>query len=256
MVVSDRKRMKKLFFVLFVFAAMIISCTHSAREPAAIKARVLYIGDSLSMTRLGTYTDQAIRNAGYGLSTYVSCGSKPSSWTTKPYTSRCGYWVHTSARNEFKEWSKDFPPIFATPHITDLLNESLPEVVIFQLGNNLLEGYQELGPADVKNYVSDQVAGLLKLTMNPASGARAQKCIWVSPPDTIKYPENHENSLDDTLKSVISSYGCSFVRGKEFTKYVQDYKGEDGEHYYGKNKSAQMEGLGKKIVEALKKTGY
>lgn len=172
-------------------------------------ATVLFIGDSHSVGPFGWKMDENLRSAGNTVATYASCGSIPRWWSSGQKTT-CGYFSRDI------KGKKTEATIYQTPLITDLLNETRPDVVIMEFGGNYANT-----PSDA--FVINDIKNIVKIIKD--SGAA---CFWITNPDTRKN-RGHIPRILKLIKEGVED-NCPIFDSSKVTRYPET--GGDGVHYW------------------------
>ncbi len=190
---------------------------------------ILYIGDSLSVGGFGEVM-QATFLKGVGpqaFAMYASGGSSVQSWMAShaTYTTRCGYRETRPGKVFLDEKSG---PAYATPKIEQLLPAFRPEILIIQLGTNhfdtVLEGGKNCIPAQQR--LLEAFANSIK-----EHGPTVKLVIWITPPDSTKYPPQVENIVTQLIIELCARHGFHWVESRRFTRYELGKSGSDGVHF-------------------------
>lgn len=169
---------------------------------------VLFIGDSHSVGPFGKKLDSLLRENGFNVETYASCGSIAQWWVSgKPTT--CGYFFKNF------EGKTSFGLKADTPILTKLLEKNRPAFVIVELG------------ANYSSILSDEMAIEDMADMAMSIKNAGAKCFWVTKPDSRKNSFDIPRILSLTQKAV-SPY-CDIFDSTKVTKYPK--QGGDGIHY-------------------------
>jgi len=182
----------------------------SAEETSA--RPVLFIGDSHSTGSFGKKMDELLRTLPRArVSTFASCGSSPSWWFSGRATT-CGYYEHLATGESRSLYPSNEP----TPVLTTLLQELNPELVIVELGANLMGASLDHAETTTRQMVD-------------AIQAAGSRCIWVGPPHGRGRPEPQFSNLYDRLRTTVSPYCESFIDSRPMAHYPA--VGGDGIHY-------------------------
>ncbi|GAB4029361.1 MAG: hypothetical protein Fur0012_03590 [Elusimicrobiota bacterium] len=169
---------------------------------------VLFVGDSHSVGPFGKKLDSLLREKGFNVETYASCGSIAQWWVnSKPTT--CGYFFRNF------EGKTSFGLKADTPVFAELLEKDRPAFVIVELG------------ANYANVLSDEFAIEDMSAMAASIKESGATCFWVTKPDSRKNAFDIPRILSLTEKAV-SPY-CKIFDSTKVTRYPQE--GGDGVHY-------------------------
>ena len=191
-------------------------------------ATVLFIGDSQSVGPFGWAMDQNLRDGGFQVASFASCGSIPAWWTSGKKTP-CGYFEKNLNGEKILLKEK------ATPLISELLADLRPDFVIMEFGGN----YANI-PSD--QFVIKDIKALVAKVK--ASGA---SCFWITNPDTRKNREFIPRILRLTKEAVGND--CPIFESYKVTKYPET--GGDGVHYWNKLGAPIAKAWAKKAFEAF-----
>ncbi len=169
---------------------------------------VLFIGDSHSVGPFGKKLDFLLRENGFAVETYASCGSIAQWWVTGKPTN-CGYFFKNF------EGKTSFGLKADTPILAKLLEKNKPAFVIVELG------------ANYASVLSDDMAIEDMSAMAKSIKATGAKCFWLTKPDSRKNSFDIPRVLALTQKAV-SPY-CDIFDSTKVTEYPE--KGGDGIHY-------------------------
>lgn len=190
---------------------------------------ILYIGDSLSVGGFGEVM-QATLMKGVGtkaFAMYASGGSSVQSWMDAhpTYTTSCGYRETRPGKAFLDEKSG---PKYDTPKIEHLLPAFRPEILIIQLGTNHFDTVLEGG----KNCIPAQQRLLESFaTSIREHGESVKLVIWITPPDSTKYPPQVKNIVTQLILELCTRHGFHSVESRKFTHYVPGKSGSDGVHF-------------------------
>ena len=178
-----------------------------------VNAKTLIITDSHGEGTFGTELVRLLESKKINVSAYAVGGSTAADWD-RGLNQVWGYWEHHTGYPEIR---KTRPK---TPKFSDLVNKIAPDVVIIELGTNLI--WRDLTSQDTVD-----IQNLLTAVKN--SGA---KCVWVGPPHLRLKDENQINrvfEIQHLLESIIPLGDCELIASWNFTKYPMT--GGDGIHY-------------------------
>lgn len=201
---------------------------------------VMIIGDSMSLCGFGKTLDSRLRSSGCTVFTYMACGTNPLSWMSlHPYTkirTPCGFWVIESDDdgqvNEMQDTygmtSGHKPAPHPVPKIEDLLSKHHPELLIVQLGNNLLDL-----PVSKKDPPGSQYDSFLFPFLNYVT-SRVKKVVWVAPPVSGRIPKEKQDQLVSRLKAY-SAKNLIVIDSRDLLTYPYSHLEADKQHFIGKD---------------------
>lgn len=210
---SHRAFLRLAFLLCFAFAA------------TAQGARVLFLGDSMSMGSFGTTLDQRLRDAGHEVHTYATGGATPYYWLKEfdTISSDIGHWVKTP------DSEKRVRVVKAVPKVEDLMKKINPDVVVIQTGTNLYASLRSKRqtPAERVQTVEYMVDRMCR-----AVTATGRKVYWITPPDAHekKFSRELQTQMRELMKRVAGKHGRVFDSWS-VTKFTEPYPAEDGIHY-------------------------
>jgi hypothetical protein len=174
--------------------------------------RILMITDSHGEGTFGKETTRIIEEAGGKLSVYAVGGSAPVDWL-KGLQGKWGYWEHHTRGKDFRS-SK---PI--TPKLEDLIRSVNPDVVVIELGTNLIWN----------KFTHNEKSDIWKLMEKVTSAGK--KCIWIGPPGlrVDKVYTARINEVYKFLTQEVEKSGCELHPSWETVTYPAS--GGDGIHY-------------------------
>lgn len=215
-------------------AAGRVSSTYytSAVSPLNRSSKVLLIGDSLTV---GPFGDQVeawlLQNLGPSrVAVYGSCGSSPESWLAshKNFVTPCGFRETTSQGHILQEYQHNHRPgPVSTPKIETLMAKYRPQIVIIQLGTNHFDTLQREGKHSVTQ-LEDIYEAFANAVYGPGSSARM--VIWITPPDSSKFPKWVQDEVEHLISSTNQRHGFYTFQSRHFTHYTPA-SGSDGVHY-------------------------
>ena len=191
------------------------------------------IGDSLTV---GPFGDQIeawlLQNLGPNrVAIYGACGSSPEHWLAaqKIFISPCGYRETTSQRHILEEYEHGHRPHpVTTPKIETLLDKYRPQIVIIQLGTNHYDSLLKDGRNSLPQLATfyDSFANAIH---HP--GGSVRMVIWISPPDSSKFPTWVKDEVDHLIVNTNQHYGFYTFQSRRYTHYTVGKTGSDGVHY-------------------------
>src|SRR5690606_35289598 len=115
--------------LLFATLCFLVSDSCGLAGP---KAKILYLGDSLSIGAFGQTFDAALRSTGFQVHTVVAGGASPYYWLKRyqPLPCTIGFWEKSGASERRVGYVR------AVPKLEDLMSEAKPSVVVVQTGIN------------------------------------------------------------------------------------------------------------------------
>lgn len=226
-------KVRRFHLLLTALIAFICGgCASASRPGAAVplgrNSKVLMVGDSLTVGPFGSRVEAwLLQNLGPNrVAVYASCGSSPESWLAahKNFVSPCGYRETTIHRHLLKEGRSSV----STPKIETLLAAQRPEIVIVQLGTNHYDSLLRDGKSSLP-----QLAAIYEdfaTTLRPPGGS-VRMVIWITPPDSSKFPQWVEDEMDHLISATNQRHGYYTFQSRRFTRYVPGKTGSDGVHY-------------------------
>ena len=206
-------------FILLAIALILwflfdVSCSPLVRrETVALHPvkKVLMVGDSLTCGPFGDVMELYLDKT-YGkdnVHVFGSCGSSPEAWMEghRPYRSLCG--------------TRGFKGV--TPKIGALLSKYDPDLVIIQQGTNHLDLLASGGKGEIPH--------ITRIYAEFATKLPGRKVIWVTPPDSSKFPVWVKRAVDTAILDTCAKYKLGAIQSSRFTRYVQGKTGPDGVHY-------------------------
>ncbi|UXR63208.1 SGNH/GDSL hydrolase family protein [Bdellovibrio bacteriovorus] len=195
--------------------------------------RVLLLGDSHAYGKYGEVLDSHFRATAKQVTSFSSCGSSPSTWTTTSAnfkSTNCGFWKKNAADRETRVKSHKLPSFNAE------LKSLRPQLTVITLGTNIL------GSTGNINSEKKHIESMMK-----AIRAQGSECVWVGPPDLAKTPfsKNLQSGVA-TIKALADKNQCHFIDSTKLTQYPSGKS--DGIHY-GPGDSANW---GKAVIEKIK----
>ncbi len=202
---------------------------------------VLIIGDSMALCGFGKRLDGKFRKSSHPkVFTFMACGTNPMSWLKiHPYTNvrtPCGLWTIESREDgSVKEFQDTYgtsrghkPAPYPVPKLEDLLEAIHPDLLIVQLGNNLLD--LPMGnKGNPGNVFDPYIRPFLDIAI-PKVG----RVVWVTPPVSGRIPKEKQ----DQLVSHIQSYpakNLSVIDSRNLLTYPYTHLQSDKQHFMGKD---------------------
>ncbi len=176
-------------------------------------AKVLVVTDSHGEGAFGTRLVELVEQSNEEISFYGVGGSTSRDWMLG-LEQIWGYWeYHTRGANIRSQKPK-------TPVFQNLLEKLSPDMVLIELGTNLI--WKDLTLEDT-SYIQQMIRQTLD------SGA---KCFWVGPPHLR--PKNNDQKrrvleIHSILEKEVEASGCRLIKSWELTQYPET--GGDGIHY-------------------------
>jgi len=196
-------------------------------------SKVLMIGDSLTVGPFGDLVEAWLLQAlgTERVAVYGACGSSPEHWlaSQKDFVAHCGYRETTTQRHILEEYQHGRRPHpVSTPKIETLLARFRPQIVIVQLGTNHYDSLQH----DGKNSLP-QLAAYYESFANALHdpGGSERMVIWITPPDSSKFPKWVEDDVDNLILSTNHRHGFLSFVSRKYTHYTLGKTGSDGVHY-------------------------
>jgi hypothetical protein len=178
-----------------------------------VNAKTLVITDSHGEGAFGEALAAALEQKGEEVSFYAVGGSSSIEWN-QGLPQIWGYWEHHTGKADIRSTK----PI--TPKLKDLLSTIAPDVLLIELGTNLI--WREIPE------VSKEAIKLMLATVRE-SGV---KCYWVGPPELRPNKEDRisrEYEIRNLLTQLVPGQGCELIQSWLFTTYPET--GGDGIHY-------------------------
>ena len=204
-----------------------------ASNPLGTSSRVLMIGDSLTVGPFGDRIEAwLLRNLGSNrVAVFGSCGSSPENWLAshKNFVSPCGYRETSPQRHILEEYRHGRRPSpVSTPKLDTLLARFRPQIVIVQLGTNHFDNLLRDGKGAVPQLsaVYEEFANAVHCV-----GGSVRMVIWITPPDSSKYPKCVEDEVDRLISSTNQRHGFFTFPSRRYTSYTAGVTGSDGVHY-------------------------
>jgi hypothetical protein len=189
--------------VLFLFCVSYY--THATHK---VDQRVMFVGDSHSVGPFGQHLDFLLRKQGYLVYTAASCGSTLKHWLTGKNTT-CGFFSK-NIKGQVVEYKKG-----PTPLLKNIFNEVKPNILLIEMGAN----YQYYTS---ERQIQEEIQNVLKVYV-----PMVDRCIWVTHPDSRKYPEQRLK-LAQLINETVAPF-CEVFHSYEVTQYPSS--GGDGVHY-------------------------
>ncbi len=197
-----------------------------AAEPGAGSARILYLGDSLSIGAFGQTFDAALRSSGFRVHTVVAGGASPYYWLKQyqPLPCTIGFWEKSEASERRVGYVR------AVPKLQDLIAETQPKVVVVQTGINLYATLRSKRRPAEENV--REVQGLID-QMCYAIAESGAISYWVLPPHSHeeRYPKELQDELAQLMRDVVEKYEGTVFESQKVTHFADPYPATDGIHY-------------------------
>jgi len=205
----------------------------TAVNPLNRSSKVLLIGDSLTV---GPFGDQVeawlLQNLGPNrVAVYGSCGSSPESWLAshRNFVTPCGFRETTPQGHILEEYQHGHRPgPVSTPKIETLMTRFRPQIVIVQLGTNHFDTLLREGKRSVPQ-LEEIYEAFANAVYGPGSSARM--VIWITPPDSSKFPKWVQDEVEHLISSTNQRHGFYTFQSRRFTHYTPGTTGSDGVHY-------------------------
>ncbi len=192
--------MKIFGFLLVLFFAL----------GAQAEVQILQIGDSQSAGIFGSYWhDKLSSNQEIKLTLFARGGSTSESWLH--YETLEGDFRKIDIKGKSSRIKRS-----SMPALKDLLSAYTPDVVIIQLGGNMVRWSDESIRLSVKELISQ-----IK--------EKSTRCLWIAPPNGHARPEPRFSEFYPVLKELVREEGCTFFDSRNHTTYPEG-KG-DGIHF-------------------------
>ena len=216
--------MKRLVFTLIGLALLLSGENGSGASDS--HARILYLGDSMSIGAFGQTFDASLRSSGFQVHTVVAGGATPYYWLKHYQSLPCtiGFWEKTEATERRVGYVR------AVPKLEDLMSTTKPNVVVVQTGINLYATLRskrrpkQENVAEIRSLI-DQMCYVI------AEGGAIS--YWVLPPHS--HEERYSRELQDELallmREVVARYEGTVFESQKVTKFVDPYPATDGIHY-------------------------
>lgn len=176
-------------------------------------SRTLVITDSHGEGAFGAELVSLLEKNNQDVSLFAVGGSTSADWN-HGLQQIWGYWEHQTGKPEIRSTK----PV--TPKLQTLLEKFKPDVLIIELGTNLI--WRDISP-ESKTEIDRM------MTTVRDSGVR---CFWVGPPDLRLDKEDRiprEREIHVLLEERVSGNGCVLVKSWTFTRFPET--GGDGIHY-------------------------
>ena len=174
------------------------------------EVKVLQIGDSQSAGTFGPlWHDKVSDLKEIKLTLFARGGSSSESWLH--YETLKGEFrkINTEGKS-YRIKQSQMPPL------ADLLVKYSPDVVIIQLGGNMVRWSDE----SIRLSVAELIAQVKE---------KSSICLWIAPPNGHARPEPRFSEFYPLLKEVVTQDGCAFFDSRSHTTYPEG-KG-DGIHF-------------------------
>lgn len=193
---------------------------------AGSKAKVLYLGDSLSIGSFGQTFDSSLRSSGFHVHTVVAGGATPYYWLKNYQALPCtiGFWEKS------EESERRVGYVRAVPKIEDLMATTRPTVVVVQTGVNLYATLRSKRRPKEENV--EEVRSLIDQMCYAIAEAGAIS-YWVLPPHSHeeRYTRELQEELASLMRGVVEKYEGTVFESQKVTKFVDPYPATDGIHY-------------------------
>ena len=205
---------------------------------------VLIIGDSMALCGFGKRLDGKFRKSDHSkIFTYMACGTNPLSWMKiHPYTNvrtPCGLWtIESQEDGSVKEFQDTYgmtrghkPSPHPVPKIEELLESVHPDLLIVQLGNNLLNL-----PSGNKENTGAAFDPYIKPFLDIAT-PRVGRVVWVAPPVCGRVAEEKQNQFVEHIRSYPAK-NLSVIDSRSLLTYPYTHLQSDKQHFMGKDMDA------------------
>ncbi len=205
--------------------ALLILCVPGG-EAVGAGARVLYLGDSMSIGAFGKTFDSLMRSSGFQVHTVVAGGATPYYWLKSYQSLPCtiGFWE----KSESSERRLGF--VRAVPKIEDLMSTTKPNVVVVQTGINLYATLRSKRRPKEENV--QEIASLIEQMcyVIAESGALSY---WVLPPHSHeeRYSKELQEELASIMRGIVEKYEGTVFESQKVTHFIDPYPATDGIHY-------------------------
>jgi len=202
---------------------------------------VLIIGDSMALCGFGKRLDGKFRKSNHSkVFTYMACGTNPLSWMkVHPYTNvrtPCGLWTIESREDgSIKEFQDTYgmtrghkPSPHPVPKLEDLLDTLHPDLLIVQLGNNLLD--LPMGNKGNPGGVFDPYIRPFLDIATPRVG----RVVWVTPPVCGRMPKEKQDQLVEHIHSYPAK-NLGVIDSRNLLTYPYLHLQADKQHFIGKD---------------------
>jgi len=208
-----------------VLGALVLLSSGQAMAAGA-KARVLYLGDSLSIGAFGQTFDSSLRSSGFQVHTVVAGGATPYYWLKSYQALPCtiGFWEKS------EESERRVGYVRAVPKLEDLMATTRPTVVVVQTGINLYATLRSKRRPKEENV--EEVRSLIDQMCYAIAEAGAIS-YWVLPPHSHeeRYTKELQDELASIMREVVDQYEGTVFESQKVTKFVDPYPATDGIHY-------------------------
>jgi hypothetical protein len=213
-------------FVLLTLAFGLALPMVESAEASGARARVLYLGDSMSIGAFGQTLDSSMRSSGFQVHTVVAGGATPYYWLKdyQPLPCTIGFWEKSEATERRLGYVR------AVPKIEDLMSTTKPNVVVVQTGINLYATLRSKRRPKEENV--EEVSSLIE-QMCYAIAESGALAYWVLPPHSHeeRYSKELQEELASIMRGIVGRYEGTVFESQKVTKFVDPYPATDGIHY-------------------------
>jgi len=202
---------------------------------------VLIIGDSMALCGFGKHLDGKFRKSDHPkVFTYMACGTNPLSWmkihTYANVRTSCGLWtIESQEDGSVKEFVDTYgmtrghkPSPHLVPKLEDLLEAVQPDLLIVQLGNNLLD-LPMSNKGNPGGVFDPYIRPLLDLAI-----PRVGRVVWVTPPVCGRVPKEKQDQLVEHIQSY-QAKNFSVIDSRNLLAYPYSHLQADKQHFMGKD---------------------
>ena len=231
---------------LVVLGSFVLAANLKKVLPEAQRARILMIGDSLSVGSFGEVLQHHLEGR-YGrenVAAFASCGSSPENWLRDEpvFHTKCGYRERTPTTNVYSDFHNGRPPPpTRTPKIESLLATYKPTIVIVQQGTNWMD----------RSLSDDQIRSILDRFISAAHRGAKRKIVWISPPDSSRFSKVEARIYRLIVQA--APRNDPVIDSRRFTHYVAGKTGGDGVHYNRESGEAWAKSVIVRVDELLPK---